>query len=107
MQEIIKLVSAIRKDIEELRSLVAHLAKTHAQRINEEWLTLDQVMVILKISGSTLKNLKQSGKLPYSKINGLSYFRTIDIENLLKRHYINPSSKDNNFTFNNDSDVCE
>ena len=94
MQEIIRLVSAIRKDIEDLSSLVSRLTLTHAQRISEEWLTSDQAMHTLKISLSTLKILRRRGLLPYSKINGVLYFRTIDIENLLKQTYINPSAKD-------------
>jgi len=91
MQEIIKLVTTIRNDIADLRSLISRLSMTHAQRLSEEWMTSDQVMFLLKISNSTLKKLKESGKLPYSKIKGLQYFRTIDIENLLKRSIINHS----------------
>ena len=99
MQEIIKLVSTIRNDIEDLRSLLTHLSMTHAQRISEEWITADQVMQILKISVRTLNTLKSSGKLPYSKVNGLVYFRTVDLENLLNQTYINPASKDNDYVF--------
>ena len=94
MQEVINLVSVIRKDIENLRSLLSSLSMTHGQYLSEEWITAEQVMVILKIGISTFKTLRRSGKLPYSKIKGLLYFRTIDIENLLKQHYINPSSKE-------------
>jgi hypothetical protein len=101
MQEIIKLVSAIRQDIEELRTQVSRLSITHAQRLSEEWVTSDQVMFILKIGISTLKTLKRNGYLPYSKVNGVLYFRTADIENLLKQFYVNPASKNNNSTFRN------
>ena len=99
MQEIIKLVSAIRNDIEDLRSLLTHLSMTHAQRISEEWITADQVMQILKISVRTLNTLKSGGKLPYSKVNGLVYFRTVDLENLLNQTNTNPASKDNDYVF--------
>lgn len=94
MQEIIKLVTTIRNDISELRSMISRLTMTHAQRLSEEWLTSDQVMYILKISLSTLKKLKETGKLPYSKIKGLQYFRTIDVENLLKQSTIKILRKD-------------
>jgi len=50
VQEIIKLVSTIRNDISDLRSLLTHFSMTHAQLISEEWITADQVMQILKIS---------------------------------------------------------
>lgn len=95
MHEIIKLVTSIRNDINDLRSMISQLSITHAQRLSEEWMTSDQVMFILKISLSTLKKLKETGKLPYSKIKGLQYFRTIDIENLLNQSTINHSSKNN------------
>jgi predicted site-specific integrase-resolvase len=72
---------------------------THAQRISEEWITADQVMQILKISIRTLETLKKSGKLPYSKINGLVYFRTVDLENLLNQTYTNRASKNNDYVF--------
>jgi hypothetical protein len=72
---------------------------THAQRISEEWITTDQVMQILKISVRTLNTLKSSGKLSYSKVNGLVYFRTIDLENLLNQTNTNPRSKDNDYVF--------
>lgn len=101
MQEIIKLVSAIRLDIEDLRTQLSRLSMTHAQRLSEEWITSDQVMFILKIGISTMKTLKRNGNLPYSKINGVLYFRTVDIENLLKQYYVNPSSKNNNSAFRN------
>ena len=98
MQEIIRLVTAIRKDIEELRTQVSRLTLTHARVISEEWITSDQVMFILKIGISSLKTLKRSGKLPYSKINGISYFRTVDVENLLKDHYFHSLPRDNRST---------
>jgi hypothetical protein len=101
MQEIIKLVSAIRQDIEDLRTEVCRMSITHAQRLSEEWVTSDQVMIILKIGISTLKTLKRNGSLPYSKINGVLYFRTVDIENLLKQYYVNPASKNNTSVFRN------
>jgi len=99
VQEIIKLVSTIRNDIQDLRTQLTHFSMTHAQRISEEWITTDQVMQILKISVRTLNTLKSSGKLSYSKVNGLVYFRTIDLENLLNQTNTNPRSKDNDYVF--------
>lgn len=92
MQEIIKLVSTIRQDIAALNSLILQQSKTHAQYLSEEWITKDQVMKLLKISPRTLETMKANGELPYSKIQGMIYFRTIDIENALNQHYVNPSA---------------
>lgn len=91
----------MRQDIEDMRTQLSRLSLTHAQRISEEWLTTDQVLRILKIGISTLKTLRRKGQLPYSKINGVLYYRAVDIENLLKRYYVNPASKNNTSTFRN------
>ena len=74
------------------------MTKTHAQILSEQWVTPDQVKATLNISNRTLANLKKSGQLPCSKINGLIYYRTIDIENLLKLNYSNPTSIDSQST---------
>jgi len=94
MSEILPILSGIRHEMETMNKSLAKMTKTHAQIISEEWVTPDQVKATLDISDRTLANLKKSGQLPCSKINGLIYYRTIDIENLLKLNYSNPTSTD-------------
>ena len=94
MIEILPILSGIRHEMETMNKSLAKMTKTHAQIISEEWVTPDQVKATLDISDRTLANLKKSGQLPCSKINGLIYYRTIDIENLLKLNYSNPTSTD-------------
>lgn len=88
MQELLTIISFMRHELEALSKSVAQMNKTHAQLLTEEWITKDQAMRILKICPRTLNSLKSSGKLPYSKVQGTLYFRTADIENLLKQNYI-------------------
>ena len=88
MSELPTLISCIKHDIEALSKSIAEMKKTHAQVLTEEWITRDQVMQILQISSRTLNNLKSRKMLPYSKVNGIFYFRTSDIENLLNQNYI-------------------
>jgi len=95
MSDILPILSSIRRDMESLSRSVAQLNKTHAQVLSEEWVNKKQVMAILKISTRTLESLKSKGILPYTKIQGIFYFRTIDIENLLKVNYVNFTSTDN------------
>jgi len=92
MHELLTIISSMRRDLETLSKSVAQMNKTHAQYLSEEWITSDQVMKILKICHRTLNSLKSSGKLPYSKVQGTIYFRTVDIENLLKQNYVSPLS---------------
>jgi len=94
MSDILPILSSIRRDMESLSRSVAQLSKTHAQVLSEEWVNKKQVMAILKISTRTLESLKSKGILPYTKIQGIFYFRTIDIENLLKVNYVNFTSTD-------------
>lgn len=92
MQEIIPILSGMRRELEVLTKSVALINKTHAQRINEEWNRKPQVLKLLGISQRTLDKLTHSGKLPYTKINGLLYFRTSDVEKLLNDHYVRGTS---------------
>lgn len=87
MQEVIKLNSIILQEIKGLRTDLSAMVKTHAQCISEEWITADQVMALLKISERHLRYLRKTCQLPYSKLNGLVYIRTADVENLLNQHY--------------------
>ena len=80
------------------------MTKTNIQKISEYWVTPEQVKATLKISNRTLSTLKKSGQLPCSKIKGLTYFRTIDIENMLKQNYVNPLSTETLTTTKNKDD---
>jgi hypothetical protein len=88
MQEVLKLVSSIKLDIERLREEMAEMKKTHIQVLCEEWITAEQVMTILRICPRTLQSLKSKGLISCSKINGIHLYRTADIEQLLNRNYL-------------------
>jgi len=87
MQEVINLVSVIKKDIESLRSDISKMSKTHAQVLYEEWIEKDKVMSILKISDRKIQTLRDNGTLPFSQIDGKIYYKTSDVEALLNKHY--------------------
>ena len=54
---------------------------------NLGWLRGSQVKELLGgISESTLKALKDSGKLKSSKLNGTSYYKYSDIVEMMERH---------------------
>ena len=48
------------------------------------WLRTSDVRKILKISNSSVQNLRNSGILKYSKIQGTIFYKTTDVENLLE-----------------------
>ncbi len=87
MQEVINLVSVIKKDIETMRTDISKMVKTHSQVLAEEWIEKDKVMAILKIKERKLQTLRDNGTLPFSQIDGKFYYKTSDVEALLNKHY--------------------
>lgn len=87
MHEFIKMVSAIKTDIEALRSDMLQLTKTHSQKLAEEWIDNQQVLFLLNISPRKLQTLRDNGTLPFSRIGGKVFFRTSDVERLLEEGY--------------------
>ncbi|MFN3773470.1 helix-turn-helix domain-containing protein [Cloacibacterium normanense] len=82
-------VSLITKDdlqefknelIEELKELLA--LKNKERKL---WLKSSEVKELLNISSGTLQNLRANGTLLSSKIGGIYYYSSNDIEKLLTR----------------------
>jgi hypothetical protein len=87
MQEFLNIASSIKRDIEALSQSVAEMKKTHAQVLTEEWIDGDTVMSILKIETRKLLMHRSNGTLPFSKIDGVIYYKTSDVEALLNKYY--------------------
>ena len=107
MSELLPILSGIKLEMQTMNKSLTQMIKTHAQVLSEEWITKEQVLAVLKISPRTLEKLKGSGKLPFSRINGLIYFKTIDIENLLKLNYVGTTSTEHHSIFNTKDDECK
>ncbi|HWV72876.1 MAG TPA: helix-turn-helix domain-containing protein [Pseudosphingobacterium sp.] len=67
--------------LDDIGRMLSELTKPK-EEINE-WLRSKEVRGLLKISASTLQNMRISGKLPYSKIDGRYYYKQGDIKKLL------------------------
>lgn len=87
MQEVLNLVKVIKTDIANLSKKVEEMSKTHAQHLKEEWIQRDEVLKILKIGKRKLQTMRDNGQIPFSQIDGKIYYRTTDIESLLKEKY--------------------
>lgn len=98
---ILPILSGMKQEMKKMADLMAQMNKTHAQHLTEEWVTKVQAMEILKVSARTLENLKSSGQLSYTKINGLLYFNTTDIEHLFQRNYVSNTTLTGNPSFFN------
>ena len=49
----------------------------------KEWLTNKEAMALLDVSKATLQRYRNSGLIPYSKVEGNVYYRSRDIQMLL------------------------
>jgi len=58
--------------------LEGHLAKSP-----KRWLKSHEVKAMLKISYSTLQMLRNTGKIPFTRIGGLIYYNAAEIERIL------------------------
>ena len=51
-----------------------------------KWLKSHEIRRLLKISPGTLQTLRISGKLPYTKIGGIMFYHSDDVQKLLDDH---------------------
>ncbi len=87
MNEIIKTLLLLLKEIKEVKALILHLKKTRTEKFTESWIDGQDVMLALYISKRTLQSLRDAGILPYSRINGKFYYKVADLEKLLESNY--------------------
>jgi len=56
---------------------------------NEQWLSNNDVCVLLKISKRTLQHYRDTGMLPFSQIGYKCYYRTSDVEQFINQQIKN------------------
>ena len=95
MTDVIDLLNRLSASFEEVRSYVLGLKKSELQNFKETWVDGQEVMQTLHVSKRTLQSLRDSGVLPYSRINGKFYYKVADIENLLESNYSQSKPTDN------------
>lgn len=65
---------------------ILKLIKENTNTPLNEWLKSHEVMEILGVSPGTLQNLRNNGTLPFSKIGGILFYASADIQELLERN---------------------
>jgi hypothetical protein len=79
---------AFQQIIEKLDAIDSKFqSHTDKNPLKEQWLDIQDTCNLLKISKRTLQSYRDKQILPFSQIGGKIYFRAIDIEEHLKRHY--------------------
>lgn len=87
MNEIIELILRLSDDLKLIKAYLQQLRKSKVEQFRETWIDGQDVMQALHISKRTLQSLRDSGVLPYSRINGKFYYKVEDIESLLENNY--------------------
>lgn len=75
-----------KEDLVEFRTkLIQEIEKliTKVEPKEEQWLRSIHVRELLNISPGTLQNLRISGKLKYSKVGGIHFYRQSDVERMM------------------------
>ena len=75
------------KLLEALNLIESKLTNTSCEDLSKEWIDNQDVMQLLHISPRTLQTLRTNGTLPFSRIGNKLYYRTEDIQRILKDNY--------------------
>ncbi len=87
MNELINLILNLSQEMKNIKAILEVFQKTRLEKFKEAWIDGQEVMLALHISKRTLQSLRDSGVLPYSRINGKFYYKLSDIENILESNY--------------------
>ncbi|MVN90497.1 helix-turn-helix domain-containing protein [Mucilaginibacter aquatilis] len=77
-----------KKDLQDFKAELFELLKPILENKNlyqKKWLKTKDVREILNISNNTLQNLRVEGKLGYTKIGGIFYYKPEDIDAMLAK----------------------
>lgn len=55
---------------------------------SETWLDIPETAKWLKVSPRTLQNYRDKGLLPFSQVGAKIYFRLFDLQEFLKKNYV-------------------
>ena len=92
MTDVIDLLTQLANSFEDVRNYILALKKSELQSFKETWVDGQEVMQSIHVSKRTLQSLRDSGMLPYSRINGKFYYKISDLVNLLNSNYSQPKS---------------
>jgi predicted DNA-binding transcriptional regulator AlpA len=75
------------KDLEEFRTKllmdIKMMPEGHLNKTSKRWLKSYEVRKMLGISPGTLQTLRNNGKIPFTKIGGLTYYDAAEIDHIL------------------------
>jgi Helix-turn-helix domain len=79
-----------KEDLNEFRKLLMNDIKEIIQgKAQKQWLKSNEVRKFLNISPGTLQNMRINGTLSYTKIGGIIYYSSNDIDKVLEVNKVN------------------
>lgn len=84
-----------REDLNEFRSLLLNDLKEIMQskpQQTKQWLKSNEVRKLLNISPGTLQNLRVNGTITYTKVGGILYYSSPDLEKLLESNKVDATA---------------
>lgn len=79
-----------KEDLNEFRKLLLTELKELIQaKTQKQWLKSNEVRKLLNISPGTLQNMRINGTLSYTKIGGIIYYSSTDIDKVLEVNKVN------------------
>jgi hypothetical protein len=75
----------IRSDISEVKEQLQKISNLKLKQ--EQWISTEEAMKILKVSRRQLQKLRDNGILKFSKVVGKIYFKYTDIIDMLENNY--------------------
>ena len=93
MSKLETILSVLCKDVKWLKVQLEKLQANPIQQFHKTWIDGQEVMQTLHISKRTLQNWRDSGAIPFSRINGKFFYKVSDLETMLKDNY-SPSKRE-------------
>jgi predicted DNA-binding transcriptional regulator AlpA len=78
---------------QELFTEIKRLLKEQSGNSTKKWLKSPEIRKLLGISPGTLQNLRLNGTLPYTKIGGVIYYDSEDIQQMLQSRKFHNKNK--------------
>lgn len=95
MNEVVNMMLELCQEIKYIKAQLYAFQKSRIEVFKENWIDAEQVTDALNISTRTLQNLRDTGTIPFSRINGKFYYKAADIEKLLESNYSKPKKQNN------------
>ena len=72
----------------ELLEEIKELLVTQSSGTIKKYLKSSEVMDLLQVSPGTLQNLRINGTLPYTKVGGIIYYDSQEIQNVMRQNRV-------------------